>query len=161
AGPEVEEPDVVAVRAEVLGQVRLDGVEAEDPARHPEAVREDHRPLRPAPIAEQAQLDAVSRGEEVDLGRAGPEHAAPAGRGSGGGGGGGGWRGVGRARPPPYTSGSRRAKKRPNRGAAPSRSVREAALRTRIVVISRAKSAAAMVRIPFPTTGPSRDSPRR
>ena len=73
AGAVVEHPDVVAVLEEVLGVVRLGGVDEIGVRRRPEARRQDHRPLGAAVEARQPQLDVVVGREEVDVGRAAPQ----------------------------------------------------------------------------------------
>ncbi len=51
----VEQPDVVAVLDQELGQVRADRVGDEGSGGHGEPGGEQHRPLLPAPVADQAQ----------------------------------------------------------------------------------------------------------
>ena len=75
AGAVVEQPHVVALRVEVLGQVLLGGVEQEGGRGVAEAGSQDHRTLRAAVEAGQPQLDVVVGAEEVRLARAARQRA--------------------------------------------------------------------------------------
>ena len=68
AGAKIEQPSVETAADEVLGKVRVDGVNREDPARDAEAVREQHRSARTAAVPRQLEHDSVCCSEVMHLG---------------------------------------------------------------------------------------------
>src|SRR5690349_3212093 len=73
ARAEVEEPNVVSMRVEVLDQVRLDCIDGKYLRRHAEAVRQEDGALRAAHMACEPQVDAVFGAEWIKRGGPGTQ----------------------------------------------------------------------------------------